>query len=74
MFIYSWFLAGWNIYGYELYYSDENKCSEKDDTWVAALFMFIFVWIGYVQVAVTSIATCWLFYLFCKEGISFRSQ
>ena len=51
--VYHWLLASWNIYGLRLYYSDENDCTEKSDTKVAAVFMLIFIILGLLQIALT---------------------
>jgi uncharacterized membrane protein len=39
-------LASWVIYGYVIYFSDDNNCQQKYDTSVALVFMCIFLICG----------------------------
>ena len=50
--------AGWIIYGYVIYFSDDNNCNEHADTSVALVFMAIFLILGLVVIL---FAACLLF-------------
>ena len=48
-------LASWIIYGYSIYFSEDNNCNEHADTSVALVFMCIFLIFGLLIILVAAI-------------------
>lgn len=58
-------LAGWVIYGYIIYFSDDNDCQKQYDTSVALVFMCIFLVCGLCTIlagAVLIVAVPWIYF------------
>ena len=45
------FILAWLIYGNILFYSEENKCSQDDNTRVLYNIMLVLIIVGYFQMA-----------------------
>ena len=58
-------LASWVIYGYVLYFSDDNNCTDHYDTTVASVFMCIFMILGLIVIASAVICCFAIPILYC---------
>lgn len=58
-------LAAWVIYGYVIYFSDDNDCQKMYDTSIALVFMCIFLICGLCTIAsaaVLLVAVPWIYF------------
>jgi hypothetical protein len=51
-------MVGWLIYGYIIFYSDENNCDSKTDTAFLNSMMFVILFIGYILMFVYLMLIC----------------
>jgi len=59
---------GWIIYGYSIYFADENDCQANPQTAGWLIFMIIILFIGLLVMCVLAIALCILCCLMCAMG------
>ena len=68
MFLYLVFLiliASWLIYGYTLYFSEENNCTDHYDTTVASVFMCLFMIFGLFLICIAVICCFAIPIIYC---------
>ena len=51
-------MVGWLIYGYILFYSDDNNCDKNMDTAFLNSMMFVILFIGYILMFVYLMLLC----------------
>ena len=59
--IFSWIQVSWMIYGYSIYFSDENDCSQHPETYGWTIFFIILLFIGLlfiIQVVIYTLCCC----------------
>ena len=69
-------LVGWIIYGYVLFYSENNDCDKNQDTSFLASLMFVILFVGYILIAVYAMLLCTVpcMYAMLNEGASTRAN
>ena len=69
-------LIGWIIYGYYLFYSENNDCDKNPDTSFLASLMFVILFVGYVLIAVYAMLLCTVpcLYTMLNEGAETRAN
>lgn len=55
-----WLISGWVIYGYMIYFSDDNNCGQKADTRGWMIFMIILLFLGFFYIILALVVLCCL--------------